>query len=99
MLKDLALIILSEAAQEFLRLTDSIMPICRDSDNDLILDCAKDAVADYVVTGDEDSLVLKNYEGISIATLRNSRNFFQIEMGHISLLASAWLLARLPIGA
>ena len=61
-----ALTILSEATREILGQTDSITPICRDSDDDLILACARDAVADYIVTGDEDLLVLKNYEGISI---------------------------------
>jgi predicted nucleic acid-binding protein len=38
----------------------------------LILACARDAGADYLVTGDEDLLVLKNYEGISI---RNPMEF------------------------
>ena len=61
-----ALAILSEATREILGQTDSITPICRDSDDDLILARARDAVADYIVTGDEDLLVLKNYEGISI---------------------------------
>jgi uncharacterized protein len=63
-----ALNILSEATREILGQTDSITPICRDSDDDLILACARDAVADYIVTGDEDLLVLKNYKGISIVT-------------------------------
>ena len=61
-----AVIILSAAAQDILGQTDSIAPICRDPDDNLILACARDAVADYIVTGDEDLLVLKNYEGISI---------------------------------
>jgi putative PIN family toxin of toxin-antitoxin system len=61
-----ALIILSAAAQDILGQTDSIAPICRDPDDNLILACARDAVADCVVTGDEDLLVLKNYGGISI---------------------------------
>jgi putative PIN family toxin of toxin-antitoxin system len=71
-----ALIILSAAAQNILRQTDSIAPICRDSDDDLILACARDAVADYVVTGDEDLLVLNNYEGISILSPREFEKFF-----------------------
>jgi putative PIN family toxin of toxin-antitoxin system len=71
-----ALIILSEAALEIFGRTDSIAPICRDSDDDLILACAKDAFADYVVTGDEDLLVLKNYEGISIVNPREFENLF-----------------------
>ncbi len=71
-----ALIILSEATLEILGQTDLITPICRDSDDDLILACARDAVADYVVTGDEDLLVLKNYEGISIVTPREFEKLF-----------------------
>jgi putative PIN family toxin of toxin-antitoxin system len=71
-----ALVILSEAALEILGRTDSITPICRDSDDDLILACARDAVADYVVTGDEDLLVLKNYEGISIVNPREFEKLF-----------------------
>jgi len=71
-----ALLILSAAAQDILGKTDSIVPICRDSDDDLILACARDAVADYVVTGDEDLLVLKNYEGISILNPREFEKLF-----------------------
>ncbi|MBA4391781.1 MAG: putative toxin-antitoxin system toxin component, PIN family [Syntrophus sp. (in: bacteria)] len=71
-----ALIILSEAALEIHGRTDSITPICRDSDDDLILACARDAVADYVVTGDEDLLVLKNYEGINIVNPREFEKLF-----------------------
>jgi putative PIN family toxin of toxin-antitoxin system len=71
-----ALTILSAAAQDILGQTDSIVPICRDPDDDLILACARDAVADYVVTGDEDLLVLKNYEGISILNPREFEKLF-----------------------
>ncbi len=71
-----ALIILSAAAQYILGQTDSIAPICRDSDDDLILACARDAVADYVVTGDEDLLVLKNYEGTRIVNPREFEKLF-----------------------
>ena len=71
-----ALAILSEATREILGQTDSITPICRDSDDDLILASARDAVADYIVTGDEDLLVQKNYEGISIVNLREFERLF-----------------------
>ncbi len=71
-----ALIILSEAVQDILGQTDSIAPICRDLDDDLILACARDAVADYVVTGDEDLLILKNYEGINILNPREFEKLF-----------------------
>ncbi|MCX5830332.1 MAG: putative toxin-antitoxin system toxin component, PIN family [Deltaproteobacteria bacterium] len=71
-----ALLILSAAAQDIIGQTDPIVPICRDSDDDLILACARDAVADYVVTGDEDLLVLKDYEGISILNPREFEKLF-----------------------
>lgn len=71
-----ALIILSEAALEIHGPIELIKPICRDSDDDLILACAMDAIADYIVTGDEDLLVLKNYEGISIVTPREFEKLF-----------------------
>ncbi len=71
-----ALIVLSEAALEIRGPIELITPICRDSDDDLILACAMDAIADYVVTGDEDLLVLKNYEGISIVAPREFEKLF-----------------------
>ena len=71
-----ALMILSEAAREIHGPIELITRICRDSDDDLILACARDAVADYVVTGDEDLLVLKNYEGISIVSPREFEKLF-----------------------
>jgi putative PIN family toxin of toxin-antitoxin system len=71
-----ALVLLSEAAIEIQGRTDSITPICRDSDDDLILACARQADADYIVTGDEDLLVLKNYEGISIVNPREFERLF-----------------------
>jgi putative PIN family toxin of toxin-antitoxin system len=71
-----ALMILSEAAWEIHGPIELITRICRDSDDDLILACARDAVADYVVTGDEDLLFLKNYDGISIVTPRKFEKLF-----------------------
>jgi putative PIN family toxin of toxin-antitoxin system len=70
------LTILSEATKEILGQTASVTPICRDSDDDLIIACAKDAAADYIVTGDEDLLVLKNYERIRIVTPREFEKLF-----------------------
>jgi putative PIN family toxin of toxin-antitoxin system len=70
------LIILSEATQDIRAKADSIAPTCRDLDDDLILACAREVVADYVVTGDEDLLVLKNFEGISILNPREFEKIF-----------------------
>ena len=71
-----ALTILSGATQEILGQTHLVTPICRDSDDDLILACAKEAAADYIVTGDEDLLVLKNYGWIRIVTPREFEKLF-----------------------
>lgn len=70
--------ILSEATQGILGQINSITPICRDSDDDLILACARNEVAGYIVTGDEDLLVLKNYEGISVRSLLTYKTSFTI---------------------
>lgn len=44
--------------------------ISRDVKDDKFLACAFEAKADYIVTGDEDLLDLKEYEGIKIVTPR-----------------------------
>lgn len=45
--------------------------ICKDPNDDMIIACAIDAAADYIVTGDEDLLILKNYKDIVIINPRN----------------------------
>ncbi|MDI6821610.1 MAG: putative toxin-antitoxin system toxin component, PIN family [Actinomycetota bacterium] len=40
--------------------------ICRDPEDDKFIDVALAAKADYLVTGDKDLLVLKNYRGVKI---------------------------------
>lgn len=44
--------------------------ICRDSDDDKFLGCAKDSHALYIVSGDKDLLVLEKYENIQIVTAK-----------------------------
>ena len=44
--------------------------LSRDPDDDKFLGCAKDARAMYIVSGDKDLLVLKEYEQILIMTAR-----------------------------
>lgn len=44
--------------------------ICRDSDDDKFLECAKDSRALYIVSGDKDLLVIEKYEGIQIITAK-----------------------------
>ncbi len=45
-------------------------PISRDADDDAVLACAMAARAALIVTGDEDLLVLKTFNGIPIVTAR-----------------------------
>ena len=40
--------------------------VCRDEKDNKFLECAESAKADYLVSGDEDLLSLKEYKGISI---------------------------------
>lgn len=44
--------------------------VSRDVKDDKFLACATEGKADYIVTGDKDLLVLKEYEGIKIVTPR-----------------------------
>ncbi len=44
--------------------------VSRDIKDDKLLACAVEAKADYIITGDEDLLVLKNYQGIKIISPR-----------------------------
>jgi uncharacterized protein len=46
-------------------------PICRDPDDDMVLAAALSAGADAIVTGDNDLLVLKQFQGIPILTPRD----------------------------
>ena len=42
--------------------------VCRDPDDDAVLACAKAANADFIVSGDQDLLVLRAFEGMQIIT-------------------------------
>lgn len=44
------------------------LPTCRDPDDDMVLGTAFAAMADLIVTGDQDLLVLREYQGIPIIT-------------------------------
>jgi uncharacterized protein len=50
--------------------------ICRDPDDNMIIACAVDAHADYIVTGYEDLLILKRYMNIVIINPRNFEALF-----------------------
>ena len=44
--------------------------ISRDPDDDKFIECAKDAQALYIISGDKDLLVIKEYDGIEIITAK-----------------------------
>ena len=45
--------------------------ICRDTDDNKFLGCAKDSYALYIVSGDKDLLVLEKYENVQIVTAKS----------------------------
>ncbi len=49
----------------------SHIKVCRDPDDDKFLECAKDSRAFYIVSGDKDLLVIKQYENIQIITAKD----------------------------
>ena len=51
-------------------ITGSITGICRDPNDDFILECAVTGNADLIVTGDKDLLALGSFEGVAILTPR-----------------------------
>jgi putative PIN family toxin of toxin-antitoxin system len=68
--------IVSEAASEIIHDLSPVPSICRDPEDNIIIACAVDAQADYIVTGDEDLLILKRYKGIVILNPRNFEALF-----------------------
>jgi putative PIN family toxin of toxin-antitoxin system len=71
-----ALRIISEAIHSFVRPSQLLQSVCRDPDDDVILACALEAKADYLVTGDMDLLELKVFKGIQIVTPRDFELLF-----------------------
>jgi putative PIN family toxin of toxin-antitoxin system len=51
--------------------TETEVVICRDPDDDKFIECAIDAKALYIVSGDNDLLTIKEYEGIQIITAKD----------------------------
>jgi len=71
-----ARVLVREAAKETLYDVAPIRPLCRDPDDDKVLACARESKADYIVTGDQDLLVLKQYEDTRIVTPRDFEDLF-----------------------
>lgn len=78
-LTDIAIIsdMVAEATYEILHELHSIPGICRDTNDDMIIACAVDAATDYIVTGDEDLLILEKYNNIKIFNPRNFEALFE----------------------
>lgn len=49
----------------------SEVEVCRDPNDNFLLELAKDGEADYLVTGDQDLLVLEKFQKTEIITWRN----------------------------
>lgn len=60
----------------------SDLKICRDVKDDKFLNCAIDAKAIYIVSGDSDLLTIKNFEGIEIVT---AREFYEKYLGGLNV--------------
>jgi len=56
---------------EVFDITHAVTGICRDPDDDKFLSCAVSASADFIVSGDKDLLVVKEYRSVMIETPLN----------------------------
>ena len=56
-------------------ITGKLKGICRDKDDDNKIECGVLCGADYIITGDEDLLVLKKYQQMEMITVRE---YFEI---------------------
>lgn len=50
--------------------TESRIEVCRDPDDNKFIECAVDAKALYIVSGDNDLLDIKEYDGICVITAK-----------------------------
>jgi putative PIN family toxin of toxin-antitoxin system len=53
-----------------IEITGEVAGVCRDPNDDCILECALKAGAQFIVTGDNDLLVLSEFQSIRIITAR-----------------------------
>ncbi len=47
-----------------------VMNVCRDPDDNRILECALAGAANFIITGDDDLLTLDSWESVQIITVR-----------------------------
>lgn len=50
--------------------------ICRDKKDNFLLDLAGNGKADYLITGDQDLLILKDFQGTKIVNFKDFNNLF-----------------------
>lgn len=55
--------------------------VCRDPDDDYLLGCAAAGGADYLVTGDDDLLAVRQYRDVAIVDARTFRAVLSAEHG------------------
>lgn len=65
--------LLSQAVH--VKVTGEVHGICRDPNDDYILECAMKAGAQLIIAGDKDLLALKGYRSIRIVTCRQYLEF------------------------
>ncbi len=68
--------ILIEAADKLYHPLGRPASVCRDPDDDIILVCAVETKSDFLVTGDKDLLVLKEYQDAKIISPRDFELLF-----------------------
>jgi putative PIN family toxin of toxin-antitoxin system len=71
-----ALELISQTVYEIAYPAGTIIDVCRDKDDNRVLECALHATAHYIVTGDMDLLKLKSYKDIKIITPRDFELLF-----------------------
>jgi uncharacterized protein len=68
--------IVSEASREICAPGSLVSGVCRDKDDEIILACALEAGADFLVTGDSDLLVLEFFKKTKILAPRDFEMMF-----------------------
>jgi putative PIN family toxin of toxin-antitoxin system len=72
-----ALQVIMEAVEAMTQSEQAVTGACRDPEDDQILGCALAGKVDYLVTGDEDLLVIKQFKAIRIITPRDFELLFE----------------------
>lgn len=68
--------IIREAVSVYVEHVEKVSSICRDKDDNKVLACAQSSKADYLVTGDDDLIALKQFYKVKIVSPRDFENLF-----------------------